>query len=254
MEGKSTCLYKVLVVGVIVLFILTSFHVIPCKGAPYNSTYCGWVNPNNQPPEPPIIDGPKEIIPDIPCEYSFRAIDPKGHDIAKYMINWGDCNKENLTGPYKSGAIIFAKHMWHRRGEYAIKAKAVDTYGAESNWSEFVISIPRNNDNDDDCKLCPKKVSKTNLILFRSLLNRLEKYDTQLSAISKLNPALDEKYKAFNDNPFICFIIVILLYPLLFLLNILAPLKWYPSKIILVNIYAIIIELDNKFQCIDWIP
>jgi hypothetical protein len=112
----------------------------------------------------------------------------------------------------------------------------------------------RTKTSDDDCNLCPKKVSKSHIVLIKSLLNRLEKYDTQLSVLSKLNSELDEKYKDFNDNFFICFIIVILFYPLTFLLNILAPLKWYPSKIILVNIYAILMRLDDNFQCIDWFP
>jgi hypothetical protein len=155
MDRNPKVLYKTLIVGVIVLFILTCYPVTPCLSAPYNSTYCGWVDPNNQPPEPPIIDGPWNSVPDMEIEFSFKSIDPEGHDIAKYIIDWGDGTQENLTGPFRSGVEIFASHEWYYRGAYIVKAKAVDTYGGVGNWSEFEINIPRTNNNIDDCNLCP---------------------------------------------------------------------------------------------------
>jgi hypothetical protein len=54
-------------------------------------------------------------------------------------------------------------------------------------------------DNNDDCKLCPK-VSKSHLILIRSLLNRLEKYDNQQSELSKVNPEFEKKYQEISNK------------------------------------------------------
>lgn len=52
---------------------------------------------------------------------------------------------------------------------------------------------PNSTDGEEDCDICPK-VSNQYIVLIKSLLNRLEKYDNQLSLLSKLNPEFEEKY------------------------------------------------------------
>ena len=63
-----------------------------------------------------------------------------------------------------------------------------------------VAVTPETTENDDDCDLCPKKVSKSHLVLIESLLNRIDKYDTQLSALSKQYPEFEEKYKEISEG------------------------------------------------------
>jgi hypothetical protein len=53
---------------------------------------------------------------------------------------------------------------------------------------------------NDDCEICPKKVSKQHLILLEILLNKMEKYDNQLSVLSKLNPEVEEKYQEILER------------------------------------------------------
>lgn len=74
-------------------------------------------------------------------------------------------------------------------------------------------------DNEDDCEICPK-VSKSHLLLIKSFLNRLEEYDDELSVLCKLDPGLEEKYKAIKDMndkgiwdfPIICTVLEFALY------------------------------------------
>jgi outer membrane protein assembly factor BamB len=98
----------------------------------------------NEPPTPPDIDGPEKGIPDTSYEYGFTSFDPESHDIAEYIINWGgDTSNETITGPFGSGVEVFASHSWSEKGTFTIKAKAIEISGAESNWSEFNVKIPR---------------------------------------------------------------------------------------------------------------
>ena len=98
----------------------------------------------NTPPEKPIINGPNIGKPETIYEYSFNSIDPEGLDIADYIVNWGDdSGEEKITGPFVSGEEVKANHTWDDKKEYTIKARAKDSLGAESNWSEFVVNIPR---------------------------------------------------------------------------------------------------------------
>ena len=57
---------------------------------------------------------------------------------------------------------------------------------------------PNTTDSKDDCKLCPK-VSSLHLFRLKRLLNRLEKYDNELSVLSKLNPEIEEKYQEISN-------------------------------------------------------
>ena len=60
-----------------------------------------------------------------------------------YNFDWIDGNTE-WTEYSDSGAEVTLKHTWTSQGTFTIKAQAVDFYGAESDWAEFPIIIPRN--------------------------------------------------------------------------------------------------------------
>jgi len=96
----------------------------------------------NQIPSDPIIDGPLNGKPGIEYEYTFTSIDPDEDNI-KYYINWGD-DLTDITDFYSSGEPVSVSHIWTAEGNYTIKAKAIDIHGDESNWSELIVSIPRN--------------------------------------------------------------------------------------------------------------
>jgi len=99
---------------------------------------------DNTPPNAPVIDGPSKGKKGIKYDYSFASTDPDGDDIAEYIINWSDgTGQEWIFGPFASGEEAFANHTWDEKGTYLIRAKSIDLFGNESDWSEFEVVIPR---------------------------------------------------------------------------------------------------------------
>ena len=94
--------------------------------------------------EPPImneIDGLTSGKAGEEHEYTFSATDPDGDDVT-YVIDWGDNSGEESFGPYPSGEQATAKHVW-KDGYYIIKAKAVDTYGKESDFATLEVCMSK---------------------------------------------------------------------------------------------------------------
>jgi hypothetical protein len=57
------------------------------------------------------------------------------------MITWDDGNFELWDGPYASGEEVEFGHAWSENGEYYIKVKAMDQYGAKGPISSFKLNI-----------------------------------------------------------------------------------------------------------------
>jgi parallel beta-helix repeat protein len=95
----------------------------------------------NVPPDKPLIKGPLWGKPGDEYTYTFNATDIND-DAVMYNIDWGDGDTE-WTEYGDSGVEIILKHTWEASGKYTIKAQAIDIHGAESEWAEFVVSMPR---------------------------------------------------------------------------------------------------------------
>jgi len=98
------------------------------------------VNYENQPPTAPNINGPKLGKVGKDYEYKFVSEDSEGNDIY-YFIDWDDDTYNEWIGPFSSGEEAIISHAWSSEENYSILAKAKDTHGAESNWSEPYIVI-----------------------------------------------------------------------------------------------------------------
>ncbi len=108
----------------------------------YNfSAYIFFKQGENLPPNPPSIDGPKCGKPNTEYDFTFVSTDPED-DTVMYIINWGDNNTE-FSEYNDSGDEILLKHTWTEKGTYVIKAQTLDIHGAESEWSEFTVTMPR---------------------------------------------------------------------------------------------------------------
>lgn len=98
---------------------------------------------NIQPPTPPTISG--SHYGKINTNYTFSLgdiTDPDGDQLYGYW-SWGD-GTGGWFGPYDSGQTGSASHTWNEPGNYSIKVKIKDIYGAESDWSApFYIEIVR---------------------------------------------------------------------------------------------------------------
>jgi hypothetical protein len=108
-----------------------------------NTTY-DFVLAPNQPPNAPDIDGPTSGRVGVEYEWTIIAIDPDGDNIT-YYIDWGDeCGGAEWHGPYPSGEEVILTHMYTVRNTFIINAMTVDEQGAESNWTYFEVTMPKN--------------------------------------------------------------------------------------------------------------
>jgi hypothetical protein len=94
-------------------------------------------------PEAPEINGPldgkiRKIYP-----YNFAAEDPDGDDVY-YEIDWGDGIVDSWIGPFESNKIITRNHSWAEKGNFIIKARAKDIYGAIGDWGTLEVTMPKN--------------------------------------------------------------------------------------------------------------
>lgn len=97
----------------------------------------------NNPPDIPLITGPTngQIFDDY--NFNFSLSDPDG-DSLNFRVDWGSGDPSKLYGPFVSGSIITVNHSWEKRGIYKIRAQAIDIHGAESDWTTFDVTIPKN--------------------------------------------------------------------------------------------------------------
>ncbi len=100
------------------------------------------VSSTNHPPLTPTITGPTTGRINTAYEYTFNAVDPDGDDIY-YYVDWGDNTNSGWIGPYESGESITLSHSFSLKGTYTIRVKARDTSGAESNWGQLIVTMPK---------------------------------------------------------------------------------------------------------------
>ena len=98
----------------------------------------------NEPPNPPEIDGPNHGKVGTYYNYTFTSNDPDGDNVS-YFIKWCDGDITEWTAFQISGFPGYTEsHKWDEIGTYTIEAKAKDIYGFESDWATLEIIIPRN--------------------------------------------------------------------------------------------------------------
>jgi hypothetical protein len=60
-----------------------------------------------------------------------------------YYIDWDDGTFKDWFGPFESGNEVVVSHIWDKVDTYAIKVKAKDAFGLESDWGYLPIEISR---------------------------------------------------------------------------------------------------------------
>jgi hypothetical protein len=113
--------------------------VIDNDGAISNDTTYALVN---SPPDSPMIIGENDGKVGIEYEYLFYSTDVE-NDGVFYFIEWGDGDIVEWIGPFYDIIPAILYHTWNESGTFIIKAKAKDTQGAESDWAEFVVTMPK---------------------------------------------------------------------------------------------------------------
>ncbi len=95
----------------------------------------------NSPPSKPIIEGQTTGKVGVEYTYTFVSMDDDNDELF-YEIAWGD-GIEELIGVFPSGVKANATHAWAEKGDYGIKARAGDTFGAFSEWGSFDVTMPK---------------------------------------------------------------------------------------------------------------
>jgi len=97
-------------------------------------------NPPNKPSKPSGQTNGKKGEEYI---YTTSTTDPDGDDVF-YLFDWGNGMTSFILGPYESGSECSASNIWFEDGNYQIKVKSIDEYGAESEWSDpLSVTMPR---------------------------------------------------------------------------------------------------------------
>lgn len=95
----------------------------------------------NQPPNKPTIVGPINPTIGQKCEYTFRAVDPDGHDV-EFNIQWDLFHTNLWWGPFESGEEFTIEHTWLSEGNNIISCKARDIHGAKSELTRHHVTVP----------------------------------------------------------------------------------------------------------------
>jgi len=98
---------------------------------------------NTAPNKPNKPSGPSDGEPGVSYTYSTFATDADG-DQVKYTFDWDD-GETSETGFVNSGTSASRSHSWGGVGTYSVKAKATDTNGGVSVWSDARTVYIRSN-------------------------------------------------------------------------------------------------------------
>jgi hypothetical protein len=95
------------------------------------------VEVGNQPPNTPAQpNGPGTGQSNVEYSYTTTTTDPESQQVY-YLWSWGD-TMGTWLGPFDSGAVAEAIHIWIAVGDYTVKVKAKDILGVESGWSPSI--------------------------------------------------------------------------------------------------------------------
>jgi PKD repeat protein len=104
------------------------------------------VRVGNHPPDTPLIGGKRIFKEGEGGEYPYtiNSTDLEGDDIC-YLINWSDGTIVWTDFYESSEEITINVTIPLEKGNYDIfKIKAIDIFGAESNWATLEVTVPRN--------------------------------------------------------------------------------------------------------------
>jgi hypothetical protein len=95
--------------------------------------------------------GPSTAKINSNIKYSTYTSDPDGEKIY-YKFDWGDGSDSGWIGPFESGIICEASHIWNNEGIFEIRAIAKDIRGKQSEWSDpLSVSMPKSKLIENNC-------------------------------------------------------------------------------------------------------
>jgi hypothetical protein len=95
---------------------------------------------SNTPPLIPTIEGPDKGKFNEVQNYVISAEDSQLDEVSFY-VDWGD-GSYKMVGSISSGEEFSINHTWISEGTYGVKVKAIDQYGANSDWATLTVKMP----------------------------------------------------------------------------------------------------------------
>ena len=106
------------------------------------------INNDDNPPYPPIIEGPTNCTLRKNYDYYITVSDPDNDRLIELYIEFGDgtnmtkthegtsCNKG-----WRSGQTLWIYHKWEKTGDFTIKAKVKDIKWSWSDWGYLDVKV-----------------------------------------------------------------------------------------------------------------
>ena len=115
------------------------------NGMSYGYLHAFGPQESNYPPESPMIEGPTSGKINSKYTFTLLSTDPDRNPIS-YYVNWGDGTNSGWTEDVNTGESVTLSHTWKHVNTFTIRAKVRDTFGLESDETEFEfkLSNPRN--------------------------------------------------------------------------------------------------------------
>jgi hypothetical protein len=124
---------------------LVTLTVTDNKGNTNNATRWLYIDTENHPPQTPTLTGQQNGKKGTTYSYTFSTTDPDNDDVY-YYLNWGDTywagGAVGWIGPYKSDQQVTLEKTLANKGNYIVRVKAKDRYGAKSDWGTLTVTMP----------------------------------------------------------------------------------------------------------------
>ncbi len=118
---------------------------VDAYGIPSSWGFALTVRVNTIPAVPIDLKGVNTILEGRQITFTLSAPDTDS-DLVRFVFDWDDrkgaSGQPNETGQVASGATATLVHKFTRPGTYQVRARTIDAYGAESDWSEkFQVNV-----------------------------------------------------------------------------------------------------------------
>jgi C1A family cysteine protease len=117
----------------------------------YYDKTTAWIQETNQPPNNPILEAPVEVESGEYCIINATLFDPDTPIVYIYWEGFGlDPGMWSDRILSRDQKITIGQLLSpDEQGEYTVRMKSKDPYGAESDWSEIIITVSKTKSIDD---------------------------------------------------------------------------------------------------------
>ena len=116
----------------------------------YRSFYATFPSANtltNNPPNPPLIEGPTTGETRTIYLFNITVTDPDEDPLVLLEVDFGDgsdvLQECGCSGAWPSGTVLGVAHQWKKRGTFVLQARVQDGHGLWSDWGTLDLSLPK---------------------------------------------------------------------------------------------------------------